>query len=95
MGQIADRLADVVYVTDDNPRNEEPASIRQMIMQACPKGIEIEDRVVAIHTAIDALQPDDLLVLAGKGHEDYQIIKGVKHPMYEKEIILDYLKTKA
>ena len=44
---------------------------------------------------IDLLSPNDLLVLAGKGHEDYQIIQGVKHHMYEKEIVLDYLKTKS
>lgn len=94
MGEIANRLADVVYVTDDNPRDEDPASIRQMILQTCPKGIEVDNRVNAIHTAIDALQPDDLLVLAGKGHEDYQLIKGVKHHLYEKEEILNYLKTK-
>ena len=94
MGEIANRLADVVYVTDDNPRDEDPAVVRQMILKACPKGIEVDNRVNAIHTAIDALQPDDLLVLAGKGHEDYQLIKGVKYHLYEKEEILNYLKTK-
>jgi UDP-N-acetylmuramoyl-L-alanyl-D-glutamate--2,6-diaminopimelate ligase len=74
MGAIAEQLADAVIVTDDNPRSEEPASIRRAILAACPKGKEIGDRAEAIRIAIKMLQPGDLMLLAGKGHERGQII---------------------
>ncbi len=74
MGAIAEQLADTVIVTDDNPRSEDPAAIRRAILAACPKGKEIGDRAEAIRTAIKLLQPGDLLLLAGKGHERGQII---------------------
>lgn len=78
MGEIAARLADRVIVTDDNPRTEAPATIRAQIMVACPGGVEVGDRADAIHQAIAGLAPDDVLVIAGKGHEDYQIIGTTK-----------------
>lgn len=74
MGRIAAALADRVYVTDDNPRTEDPATIRAEIMAACPGAAEIGDRASAIETAIRALAPDDALIIAGKGHETYQIV---------------------
>ena len=74
MGEIAARLAERVIVTDDNPRTEDPASIRAEILAACPGAVEIGDRAEAIRQAVAALQPDDLLVIAGKGHETGQII---------------------
>ncbi|MBM3602706.1 MAG: UDP-N-acetylmuramoyl-L-alanyl-D-glutamate--2,6-diaminopimelate ligase, partial [Alphaproteobacteria bacterium] len=67
MGAIAQRLADVVYVTDDNPRFEDPALIRSAILSACPNGHEIGDRAQAIAQAIGQLSPGDNLVIAGKG----------------------------
>lgn len=80
MGEIAARLADVVYVTDDNPRSEDPASIRAAIMETVPEAIEIGDRRDAIRTAISELEPGDTLVIAGKGHETGQTINGTVHP---------------
>ncbi|MEQ8335480.1 UDP-N-acetylmuramoyl-L-alanyl-D-glutamate--2,6-diaminopimelate ligase [Nisaea sp.] len=74
MGRIASDLADHVYVTDDNPRTEDPKEIRAQIMAACPGAMEIGDRATAISTAIKALQPGDALIIAGKGHETYQIV---------------------
>jgi UDP-N-acetylmuramoyl-L-alanyl-D-glutamate--2,6-diaminopimelate ligase len=74
MGQACAEGADVLYVTDDNPRSEEPAVIRQAILAAAPQAIEIGDRHNAIHAAIAGLQPGDLLVIAGKGHETGQIV---------------------
>lgn len=74
MGDIARRLADRVIVTDDNPRTEPPAAIRAEVMAGCPDATEIADRAEAIRVAVAALQPDDLLVVAGKGHEQGQII---------------------
>ncbi len=74
MGAIAGRLADRVFITDDNPRSEEPAAIRRAIRTACPGGIEIGDRRAAIQAALAELAAGDLLVVAGKGHETGQIV---------------------
>ncbi len=74
MGERATALADVVYVTDDNPRSETPAAIRAEILQGAPGAIEIGDRVAAIATAIGRLSAGDVLLLAGKGHETGQIV---------------------
>jgi UDP-N-acetylmuramoyl-L-alanyl-D-glutamate--2,6-diaminopimelate ligase len=74
MGEIAARLADRAFVTDDNPRGEDPATIRRAVMAGCPGGIEIGDRRAAIRTALAGLEAGDLLVVAGKGHEQGQIV---------------------
>ena len=74
MGEIATRIADKVIVTDDNPRTEDAATIRSEIMQAAPKALEIAGRRDAIRAAIRLLGPDDVLVIAGKGHEQGQIV---------------------
>jgi UDP-N-acetylmuramoyl-L-alanyl-D-glutamate--2,6-diaminopimelate ligase len=68
-------MADRVFVTDDNPRNEPPAAIRGQVMAGCPEASEIGDRAAAIAAAVAALGPADLLVIAGKGHETGQIFK--------------------
>jgi UDP-N-acetylmuramoyl-L-alanyl-D-glutamate--2,6-diaminopimelate ligase len=79
MGEAAIRLADRVIVTDDNPRTEDAGTIRNAILKAAPGAIEIGDRALAIIKAIGALDPGDVLVIAGKGHETGQIIgKDVK-----------------
>lgn len=80
MGEIAARLADCVYVTDDNPRSEDPAAIRAAIMAGSPGAQEYDDRARAIAAACEALGPGDVLVIAGKGHEQGQEIKGVVRP---------------
>jgi UDP-N-acetylmuramoyl-L-alanyl-D-glutamate--2,6-diaminopimelate ligase len=74
MGAIAARGADIVIVTDDNPRSEEPAAIRAAILAAAPGAREIGDRAEAIHAAIGMLGAGDALVIAGKGHETGQIV---------------------
>lgn len=74
MGRIAASEADIVIVTDDNPRTEDPLSIRQEILSGCPNAIEIGDRHEAISRAIDFVKEGDNLLIAGKGHENYQII---------------------
>lgn len=85
MGEIAVRLADVVYVTDDNPRNEEPAAIRAAILETAIDALEIGDRRQAIRDAIADLKTGDTLVIAGKGHETGQTIKDVRHPFSDHE----------
>ncbi|WP_029009585.1 UDP-N-acetylmuramoyl-L-alanyl-D-glutamate--2,6-diaminopimelate ligase [Azospirillum halopraeferens] len=74
MGELAGRLADRAIVTDDNPRTEVPAAIRREVMAGCPAAEEIGDRRTAIRTAVAGLQPGDVLVIAGKGHEQGQTI---------------------
>jgi UDP-N-acetylmuramoyl-L-alanyl-D-glutamate--2,6-diaminopimelate ligase len=74
MGEIAAAYADKVYVTDDNPRSEDAATIRREVMAGCPKATEIGDRRQAIRAALAGLQAGDVLVVAGKGHEEGQII---------------------
>jgi UDP-N-acetylmuramoyl-L-alanyl-D-glutamate--2,6-diaminopimelate ligase len=74
MGRIGARLADRVVVTDDNPRSEEPARIRAQILAGCPEAIEIGDRAEAIRAGLDGLEAEDLLIIAGKGHESGQYV---------------------
>ncbi|WP_372885306.1 Mur ligase family protein, partial [Shimia sp.] len=74
MGQAAARNADMVFVTDDNPRSEDPARIRAMVLEGAPDATEVGDRAEAILRAVDALQPGDALLIAGKGHEVGQIV---------------------
>lgn len=85
MGAAAREFADVLFVTDDNPRSEEPAAIRAEIMQACPEANEVGDRAEAILRGVDALGPGDALLIAGKGHETGQIIKGDVYPFDDVE----------
>lgn len=85
MGAAAAAHADVVYVTDDNPRSEEPEAIRAAIMAACPGATEVGDRAEAILRAVDALLPGDALLVAGKGHETGQVIKGDIYPFDDVE----------
>ncbi|MGV1789094.1 UDP-N-acetylmuramoyl-L-alanyl-D-glutamate--2,6-diaminopimelate ligase [Rhizobium sp. A37_96] len=80
MGEIACRLADVVIVTDDNPRSEDPAAIRSEIMAAAACATEIGDRAEAIRNAVGLLKSGDTLIVAGKGHEEGQTIGGVTLP---------------
>jgi UDP-N-acetylmuramoyl-L-alanyl-D-glutamate--2,6-diaminopimelate ligase len=86
MGRAALAAADRVYVTDDNPRGEDPAAIRRAILAAAPGAIEIGDRRRAIEFAIGELGPGDLLVIAGKGHETGQIVGSETFPFDDAEI---------
>jgi len=94
MGEIAERLADQVFVTDDNPRTEEPSTIRKEILVGCPtKGHEELTRYKAIAHAINILQTGDVLVLAGKGHESGQEIQGVMYPFSDRIESALYIKA--
>ena len=87
MGEIASRLADVVIVTDDNPRTENPDSIRKEILDACVGAIEIGDRAKAIEHGCGILEEGDCLVVAGKGHEPGQIIGDQVLPFSDHDVI--------
>ena len=95
MGKAAVVAADRVYVTDDNPRSEDAASIRRAILAAAPGAIEIGDRTAAIRAAIDALQPGDLLLVAGKGHETGQILRDRTLPYSDHAAVAAALGTKS
>ena len=96
MGKIGTELSDFAVITSDNPRNEDPMAIIEDIM----KGVEvpqeryaiIENRRKAIRYAMDKAEKNDIIVLAGKGHETYQEIQGVKHHLDEREEVSAYLK---
>ena len=96
MGEVSGRLADLTVITSDNPRFEEPQAIiddiRTGIEKTDGKYIEIIDRKEAIRYVIEHGQPGDVIVLAGKGHEDYQEIRGVKYPMDERVLIREVLE---
>ena len=95
MGAIAAKLADRVIVTDDNPRSEEPALIRASILEGAPGAEEIGDRERAIFAAVNALETGDTLLIAGKGHEAGQTIKGVVHPFDDGEVARRALAGRA
>lgn len=91
MGDIAHRFADQVIVTDDNPRDEDPAYIRAQILSQCIKGREIPDRQEAIAQAIAELGPKDILLIAGKGHEQGQIVRDQILPFDDAQIVQQIL----
>src|SRR5207237_10425164 len=85
MGRAATQTADVVIVTDDNPRTEDPATIRRAVLAGAPGATEIGDRGAAIAAAIAMLQPGDVLCIAGKGHETGQIVGKTTLPFSDHE----------
>jgi UDP-N-acetylmuramoyl-L-alanyl-D-glutamate--2,6-diaminopimelate ligase len=95
MGELAARLADVVVVTDDNPRTEPPGAIRAAVLEGARGGpaevIEEGDRRAAIATALDLARPGDIVVVAGKGHETGQEVDGVVHPFDDREVARELL----
>lgn len=96
MGEVSSKLADLTIVTSDNPRNEEPQAIIDDIVtgvkRAGGKYITITGRPEAIRYAIENAEEGDVIVLAGKGHEDYQEIKGKKYHMDERELVADVIR---
>ena len=96
MGEVSGNLADLTVITSDNPRFEEPQAIiddiKTGIAKTSGKYVEIIDRKEAIRYVIENGRPGDVIVLAGKGHEDYQEICGVKHPMDERVLIAEVLE---
>ncbi|WP_167956923.1 UDP-N-acetylmuramoyl-L-alanyl-D-glutamate--2,6-diaminopimelate ligase [Anaerosporobacter faecicola] len=99
MGELCGRMADLSILTCDNPRDEEVAAINEDIKvglaRSNGKFIEIEDRTEAIHYALDHAQKGDIIILIGKGHEEYQEINGVKHYYNEREVIEDYANCRT
>ena len=99
MGEVSGRLADLSVITSDNPRFEEPQAIIDDIKEGIGKTngqyVEICDRREAVRYVIENGRPGDIIVLAGKGHEDYQEIRGEKYPMDERVLIADILQERG
>lgn len=99
MGRIAERLADLLVITSDNPRSEDPQQILTDILTGIQRfdsdrmAVNV-DRKQAIHAAIDMAQPDDIIVVAGKGHEDYQILADRTIHFDDREVVQEYVKQK-
>ncbi len=87
MGEIAAKLADRIYITDDNPRSEDAALIRSQVLEGCPEAVEIGDRAEAIKAAVEALEKGDILLVSGKGHEQGQIIGDTIRPFDDRSEI--------
>lgn len=95
MGAIAARLADLVIVTDDNPRSESPAAIRAAILAQVPGGREIGDRAMAIETALMEARVGDVVLIAGKGHETGQIVQDMILPFSDHETARNFLGSQG
>ncbi len=99
MGRIAEQLADLLVITSDNPRSEDPQQIITDVISGIQRFdsarmvVEV-DRLQAIHQAIDMAQPEDIIVVAGKGHEDYQILGDRTIHFDDREVVQDYVKQK-
>ncbi len=99
MGEIAAELADVLVITDDNPRTEDPAEIRAAMRAGAERGsaelVEIGDRRAAIFAAVERASTGDVVLVAGKGHETGQEIQGVVHPFDDRVVVLEALREAA
>jgi UDP-N-acetylmuramoyl-L-alanyl-D-glutamate--2,6-diaminopimelate ligase len=99
MARIACELSDKVILTSDNPRTEDPADILRQMETGVPakdhlKTLTIADRKEAIKTAVSISRPGDIILVAGKGHEKYQEINGIRHPFDDKQVLEEYFKMK-
>jgi UDP-N-acetylmuramoyl-L-alanyl-D-glutamate--2,6-diaminopimelate ligase len=96
MGAIAQRLADVVVVTSDNPRGEQPEAIIDDVIQGISEDyIRMSDRAEAIGAALDLAAPGDTVLVAGKGHERYQEINGCRVPFCDREVVEAWCDAKG
>ncbi len=95
MGEIAARMADVAILTDDNPRSEDPAAIRAEVRAGAPDAIEIGDRFSAIREAVEGLRQGDVLVVAGKGHEQGQIVGETVYPFDDATEVARAMKVET
>ena len=96
MGEIATRLSDFVIITSDNPRSEDPGEIIKEIVSGIARDnyTPVPDRGGAIHLAVEKAGAGDILLIAGKGHEEYQEIKGIRHRFSDREAVEEAIKNK-
>ena len=94
MGRIACKYANNIYITDDNPRNENPDNIRKSIHAGCIRAFNIGNRKVAIQRAIENLNSKEILIIAGKGHEKKQIIKNIINDFNDVKVANYYINKR-
>jgi UDP-N-acetylmuramoyl-L-alanyl-D-glutamate--2,6-diaminopimelate ligase len=95
MGAVAGQWSDIVIVTSDNPRTEEPQSIIDGIVAGIPRAAQVTrevDRRAAIHSALQQAKAGDVILVAGKGHEDYQVIGKEKIHFSDREIVEEFIR---
>ena len=93
MGGVAQKFCEEIIITNDNPRNEDPAHIANQIIKGCPKAIISLDRFSAIKLGISKIRNQDTLLIAGKGHEELQIIGGQELPFSDHKVVEEILRT--
>jgi UDP-N-acetylmuramoyl-L-alanyl-D-glutamate--2,6-diaminopimelate ligase len=94
MGSVAGRLSDIIIVTSDNPRTEDPQQIIDEVVAGIPRGTRVtmeRDRRRAIHSALEQARSGDVVLVAGKGHEDYQVIGKEKIHFSDREVIEEFI----
>ena len=93
MGQVAQEYCDEIIITNDNPRSEDPLSIANAILKGCPEATLILDRTKAIEFALSRMKSQDILLIAGKGHEETQIIGNTHTPFSDRKTIENFLEA--
>ena len=93
MGEIAEKYSDKVIITNDNPRDEDPKNIAKMISYGCPNAQIIFDRKKAIEYGLSKSNSGDIFIIAGKGHENYQLEKGEKSYFNDLDIVKNFLEN--
>jgi UDP-N-acetylmuramoyl-L-alanyl-D-glutamate--2,6-diaminopimelate ligase len=98
MGRIASEKSNVTVVTSDNPRTEDPATIMEEVLTGVLKGREViaqVDRHEAIRTALSLARKGDVVLIAGKGHENYQVVGTTKHHFDDREEVMNFIREKG
>ena len=93
MGKIASNYSDYIYITNDNPRYEDPSNIAKMIQKGCPSAQIIFNRKEAIEYGLSEANSGDMFIIAGKGHESYQIEKGKKTYFSDMDVVKNFLEN--
>lgn len=93
MGQVAQEYCDEIIITNDNPRSEDPLSIANAILKGCPEATLILDRTKAIEFALSRMKSQDILLIAGKGHEETQIIGNTHTPFSDRKTVENFLEA--
>ena len=93
MGKIASEHAHSIVLTNDNPRNEDPSSIASQILKGCSGAEIILDRVEAIKSGLSKITDNDVLLIAGKGHEEFQIIGDIQIPFSDRKVVENFFEA--
>jgi UDP-N-acetylmuramoyl-L-alanyl-D-glutamate--2,6-diaminopimelate ligase len=93
MGKVAEKYCDEIIITNDNPRNEDPSSIASQILKGCSGAEIILDRVEAIKSGLSKINDNEVLLIAGKGHEEFQIIGDDKIPFSDRKVVENFFEA--